>query len=100
MVKNRFEQVDELQPDAINLTLVQRGDGQVGVIHCPKSAAPDRLPVDLTTQEMPARDAVRGAIQLANKNKIAVVVIDRDNVWKAEWGELWRDVEESPAADK
>jgi hypothetical protein len=92
MAKNRFEQVDELQPDAINLTLIQKGDGQVGVIYCPKTAAPDQLPVDLTTQEMPIRDAVSGAIQLANKNKIAVVVIDRDNIWKAEWGDLWRDV--------
>jgi hypothetical protein len=91
MAKNRFEQVDELQPDAINLTLIQKGDGQVGVISCPKTAAPDQLPVDLTTQEMPIRDAVSGAIQLANKNKIAVVVIDRDNIWKAEWGDLWRD---------
>jgi hypothetical protein len=99
MAKNRFEQVDELQPDAINLTLVQKGDGQVGVIHCPKTAAPDQLPVDLTTQEMPIRDAVSGAIQLANKNKIAVVVIDRDNIWKAEWGDLWRDEGESPAGD-
>jgi hypothetical protein len=27
-----FEQVDELQPDAINLTLVQKGDGQIGII--------------------------------------------------------------------
>ena len=42
MGRNRFEQVDDLQPDAINLTLVQRSDGQVGIIHCPKTAAPDR----------------------------------------------------------
>jgi hypothetical protein len=96
MARNRFEQVDEVQPDAINLTLIQKGDGQVGIVHCPKTAAPDRLPVDLTTQEMPIRDAVSGAIQLANKNKLAVVVIDRDNIWNAEWGDLWRDVDETP----
>jgi hypothetical protein len=100
MAKNRFEQVDELQPDAINLTLFQKGDGQVGIIHCPKTAAPEQLPADLTTQEMPIRDAVRGAIHLANKNKLAVVVIDRDNIWKTEWGDLWRDAEESPAGDQ
>ena len=46
MSRNRFEQVDELQPDAINLTLAQRSDGQVGIIHCPRSAAPDRLPAE------------------------------------------------------
>ena len=61
---------------------------------CPKRAAPDRLPVDLTTAEMPARDAVVGSIQLANLKKIPIVVIDRDNIWKSEWGELWRYQEE------
>src|SRR6266481_1404202 len=94
MAKNRFEQVDELQPDAINLTLIQKSDGQVGIVHCPKTAAPDRVPADLTTPEIPARDAVLGAIQLANTKKIPIVVIDRDNTWKSEWGDLWRYQEE------
>jgi len=93
MAKNRFEQVDELQPDAINLTLVQKSDGQIGIIHCPQTASAE-LPADLTSEEMPIRDAVSGAIQLANAKKIAVVVIDRDNIWKPEWGDLWRYAEE------
>jgi hypothetical protein len=103
MARNRFEQVDELQPDAINLTLIQRSDGQVGIIHCPKTAS-SALPADLTSPEMPIRDAVSGAIQLANSKKIALVVIDRDNIWKAEWGDLWRCQEEgeedAPSGDK
>jgi hypothetical protein len=94
MARNRFEQVDELQSDAINLTLVQKSDGQIGIIHCPKTVSP-ALPAALTSQEMPIRDAVSGAIQLANSKKIAVVVIDRDNIWKKEWGDLWRFEEES-----
>jgi hypothetical protein len=94
MARNRFEQVDELQPDAINLTLMQKSDGQVGIIHCPKTAAPDRLPADLTSEEIPARDAVAGAIHLANSKKIPIVVIDRDHIWKSEWGDLWRYEEE------
>ena len=98
MANNRFEQVDELQPDAINLTLVQKNDGQVGIIYCPKTAAPT-LPADLTSQEMPARDAVIGAIQLANSKKIPIVVIDRDNIWKSEWGDLWRYEEEDGSED-
>jgi hypothetical protein len=95
MAKNRFEQVDELQQDAINLTLMQKSDGQVGIIHCPKSAAPDRLPADLTSEEIPVRDAVIGAIELANTRKLPIVVIDHDNIWKAEWGDLWRYEEQS-----
>jgi hypothetical protein len=90
MAKNRFEQVDELQPDAINLTLIQKSDGQVGIVHCPKSAAPDRLPADLTSPEVPVRDAVSGAIELANAKKLPIVVIDRDNIWDSAWGALWR----------
>jgi hypothetical protein len=90
MAKNRFEQVDELQPDAINLTLIQKDDGNVGVIYCPKTAAPDQLPADLTSPEVPLRDAVSGAIDLANSKKIPIVVIDRDNLWNKEWGDLWR----------
>src|ERR1700674_1455600 len=100
MAKNRFEQVDELQSDAINLTLIQKSDGQVGIIHCPKTAAPDQLPADLTSQEIPARDAVVGAIQLANSKKIPIVVIDRDNIWKSEWGDLWRYQEEGEDEEK
>jgi hypothetical protein len=93
MARNRFEKVDELQSDAINLTLIQKSDGHVGIIHCPKTAAPD-LPDDLTSYEMPICDAVSGAIQLANTKKIALVIIDRDNIWKSEWGDLWRYQEE------
>jgi hypothetical protein len=94
MGRNRFEQVDEIQSDAINLMLAQKSDGQVGIIHCSKTAAPDRLPTDLTSQEIPVRDAVIGAIQLANDKKLPIVVIDRDNIWKPEWGDLWRYEEE------
>ena len=99
MAKNRFEQVDDLQPDAINLTLIQKSDGQVGIIHCPKTAAPDKLPADLTSEEIPVRDAVVRAIQLANSKKIPIVVIDRDNIWKSEWGELWHYQEEGGEED-
>jgi hypothetical protein len=95
MARNRFEQVDELQPDAINLTLVQKSGGPIGIVHCPRTAAPDKLPGDLTTPEIPLRDAVIAAIELANSKKIPIVVIDRDNVWNSEWGDLWRYEEES-----
>jgi hypothetical protein len=99
VARNRFEQVDELQSDAINLTLIQRIDGQVGIIHCPKTASP-ALSADLTSEEMPVRDAVSGAVQLANSKKIAIVVIDRDNIWKTEWGDLWRYEEEGESEEE
>jgi hypothetical protein len=88
---NRFELVDELQPDAITLTLVQRSDGQWASVHCPVSA----LPAGTARQDMNSGDlapsvAISAAVKLANELKLAIVVIDSDNVWKKEWGELYR----------
>jgi len=85
VAKNRFEQVDELQPDAINLTLIQKSDGEVGIVHCPKTAAPDSIPADLTSPEIPVLEAVSGAIKLANSKKLPIVVVDQNNIWKNEW---------------
>ncbi len=90
MARNRFEQVDEKQPDAINLTFSQGKDGPVGALHIPKSAAPDELPIDLNTGEMPADKALVAAIQMANSKKLAIVVIDQSGLWNKDWGDLWR----------
>ena len=90
MARNRFEQVDEIQSDAINLTLRKNGDAEVGFMHIPKTAAAQGLPADLTSEEAPAEKALVAAIQFANTRKIPIVVIDHDNIWKSEWGDLWR----------
>ena len=87
---NRFEQVDEVGDDAVTIVLSQRADGQWATIVCPKSAH-ESLTADRITQPMPAKDAISGAVQLANQLKIAIVVQDPDSVWKQEWGELYRD---------
>jgi hypothetical protein len=90
MARNRFEQVDELQPDAINLTLAQHSDGQVGAIHCPLTALGERAAKAIDSGELPARDAFSAAVKLANELKLAIVVIDPDRVWNKEWGDLYR----------
>jgi hypothetical protein len=90
MARNRFEKVDDIQPDAINLTLSKKGDLEVGVMHVPKTAAERGLPADLTSEEVPAEKALVAAIQYANARKIPIVVIDNDNIWRTEWGDLWR----------
>lgn len=95
---NRFEQVDELQPDAITLTLMQRNDGQWAQVHCPASALPGQLRQDMTSGDLPPIDALAGAVKLANEMKLAIVVIDRDRIWKKEWGELYRWEDEEGAS--
>ena len=99
MARNRFEQVDEVQPDALNLTLRKSEGKEIGVIHVPKSASSD-LPINLTSEEMPILQALSGAITLANKRKLAIVVIDPDNLWNKDWGDLWRYDEGNGSGDK
>jgi hypothetical protein len=90
MTRNRFEQVDELQPDAIALTLRRREGSATGQVHCPAACSGGRLQADSTSPEMPAKDAFRSTIKLANELKAPVVVIDPDGMWQVEWGALYR----------
>jgi hypothetical protein len=94
---NRFEQVDELQPDAITLTLVQRSDGQWASVHCPASALPPgAVTENLNSGDLAPSVALSAAVKLANDLKLAIVVIDRDGIWKKEWGALYRWDDENP----
>lgn len=86
---NRFEQVDEVVGDAITVALEQRPDGQWAKVVCPKSAHAS-FPADRVTKSMPPKDALAGAVKLANEKTLAIVVLDPDGVWKKEWGELYR----------
>ena len=45
-------------------------------------------------EPMPPKDALSGAVRLANQLKIAIVVQDPDGLWKPEWGDLYRDESE------
>jgi hypothetical protein len=42
------------------------------------------------TERMAPKDALSGAVRLANELKVAIVVVDPDGTWKPEWGELYR----------
>jgi len=83
MARNRFEQVDEKQDDAITLSLWKVGDSMYGTVTVPKAVSEGKMPI---------KDAFRGAIQLANDIKAPVVVVDPDQLWQAEWGDLYRPV--------
>ena len=93
MSKNRFEQVDETQPDAITLSLWKEGDESFGKVYCPAGVTAGRVAIDLTTERGTAKDAFRHAISLANELKAAVVVMDPASVWDSEWGTLYRPID-------
>ncbi len=59
---NRFEQVDELQADALNLVLTQTAEGQNGRVLIPSSAFEEEGRKDIDSGEMPIVDAFRSAI--------------------------------------
>ena len=61
MVKNRFEQVDAPQPDAITLVLWKLGDMAYGRVTIPAALSDGKLPADMTSDKLPAKDAFRGA---------------------------------------
>jgi hypothetical protein len=90
---NRFELVDETQPDAITLCLMKDGEESVGTVTCPAAISGGRLADDMTSERMPAKDAFRSAIRLANEIKAAIVVQDASSLWQKEWGELYRPVD-------
>jgi len=92
-VKNRFEQVDEIQSDAITLSLGKDGDKEYGVVVFPASASAGRLVQDSISGQLAAQDSFRSAVKLANEMKVAVVVMDPQGVWKQEWGDLYRDTD-------
>jgi hypothetical protein len=90
MARNRFEQVDEPQADAITLSLAKKDGDAKGKILCPAAVSGGRLPTDMTSEERSSVEAFRAAIRLANEIKAPVVVMDPDQVWQAEWGDLYR----------
>jgi hypothetical protein len=92
MARNRFEQVDEIQPDAITLNLKKIADQELGSVVFPTSASNGRLTEDRISQDLPLVESFRSAIKLANEMKVALVVMDPDGVWKPDWGDLYRPV--------
>ncbi len=91
MTGNRFEQVDEAPSDALTLTLTRDGDPGSGRFVCPASATRGGLPKDFRSPAMPPKEAFRAAIKFANDVKVAMVVVDPDGLWQAEWGTLYRE---------
>ena len=57
MVKNRFERVNEIQADAITLSLTR--NGEVGSVILPASASGGRFSEDKISGELPAIDSFR-----------------------------------------
>lgn len=94
MVKNRFERVSEIQPDAITLSMKRGADGETGSVIFPASASGGRLSEDRISGELPAVESFRAAVKLANDMKVAIVVMDPDGVWNDNWGELFTPVDD------
>lgn len=91
MAANRFEQVDEPQPDAITLSLSARDGETFGRISCPADLAGGHLVNDFVSDEMKPVDAFRSAIRLANEIKAPIVVEDAQGLWQDDWGVLYRE---------
>lgn len=93
MARNRFEQVDEPQPDALTLTLWKDEEQRYGSVTCPAAISQGRLATDMTSDKLPPKDAFRSAVRLANEIKAPIVVKDPEGLWDSEWGDLYRPVD-------
>lgn len=91
MAANRFEQVDEPQPDAITLSLSARDGETFGRISCPAELAGGHLVNDFVSDEMAPVEAFRSAVRLANEIRAPIVVEDTQGLWQDDWGVLYRE---------
>jgi hypothetical protein len=89
MARNRFERVEQAQADAITLSLTKRDGKDLGVVIFPAAATKGRFSEDRISEPLAPRESFRSAIRLANEMKLAIVVLDPDNLWDNEWGELY-----------
>lgn len=92
MARNRFEQVAERQDDAITLTLTTQDEKPIGFLICPAALLTGQSQ-DQISPPLPAVDAFRSAVKLANEIKAPVVVVDNEGLWQGDWGELYREEE-------
>ena len=92
MVQNRFERVNEVQPDAVTLSLTRSSNGEVGSVIFPASTSGGKFSEDKISGELPAIDLFAPR-KLANEMKVAIVVMDPDRVWKDNWGDLYTAVD-------
>lgn len=91
MAANRFELVDEPQPDAITLSLAMRDGKAFGTVACPADLTRGQLVNDFLSDEMDIVEAFRASIRLANELKAPIVVIDAEGLWQPAWGALYRE---------
>ncbi len=91
MAANRFEQVDEPQPDAITLSLSARDGETYGRISCPADLAGGHLVNDFVSDALTPVEAFRAAVRLANEIRAPIVVEDTQGLWQDDWGVLYRE---------
>ena len=87
---NRFEQVDEVVAGRDHDRSRAAGRRAMGEGPLPAQRRMHRLAADRISEPVPPKDALSGAVRLANQLKLAIVVLDPDGVWKQEWGALYR----------
>ena len=69
------------------------GEASNGTVICPAAIARGQLAVDTTSKKLPAKDAFRSAVRLANEIKAPIVVQDPGSLWDSEWGDLYRPLD-------
>lgn len=92
MKRNRFEQVDEVQSDAITLEIAPGGEAGMARVHVPSADEGVPQQAQKCSEPLPKIDAFRGAVKLANTLRMPIVVMGDESSWESAWGDLYRPV--------
>jgi hypothetical protein len=88
---NRFQKVSEGRPDAVAVELWSSNGRIRGSVICPTEGRSGQHELFVSHEAgMSGHEALATACHLANVDGFEVVVIDPDNLWRAEWGSLHR----------
>lgn len=89
---NRFEQVDEPQPDAVTVTMWDDSGQARGHVIGPVDVEHSKPPLVFAGEDgsLMAFQALVIGCHLANEFHRKVVIIDPKGVWKPDWGQLQR----------
>jgi AMMECR1 domain-containing protein len=86
---NRFHRVEEAPPEAVCVELWSDGGIIRGSVECPTGGMSGSLvPFVPPEAGMSAEEALATACHLANVDGREVVIIDRFDLWRSEWGSL------------
>lgn len=86
---NKFKKLDAPNSDMVSVTIWKDGNQMVAEAIGPTRTGGEEISTDVWIgPPMPVPDVLNRAIDLSEKHNRKIGVVDPQNLWQAEWGEL------------